>query len=204
MKVPVKTPRWVSFCPRRPGPGGEERAAPLHCKAQRVAHCLHFACHPKQVWWGLLGVEPVQYHELELHSGTEASYKKLNGVRCLYFSVYKYFCIFFNFLNFFCNGICFAMTVVCCRDTTRIELLLELLSSFPLKLASPQLSLTFRGAWHLRSGFLTLYCFHQSFLFSWASIPSPPGSWTGKRWALSLLRMNCVPLLHIVQNTVLQ
>lgn len=94
MKLPVKTPRWVSVCPRRPGPGGEERAAPLHCKAQRVSHCLHFTCHPKQVWWGLLWVEPVQYHELKLHSGTEASYKKLNGVRCLYFSVYKYFCIF--------------------------------------------------------------------------------------------------------------
>lgn len=86
---------------------------------------------------GLLGVEAVQDHGLELHSGTQASNKKLNGIRSLYFSVYKYFYIFSASQIFFCSGISFAMTVVCCRDTTGIELLLELPSSFPLKLPSP-------------------------------------------------------------------
>lgn len=50
---------------------------------------------------GLLGVEPAEDHGLELHSETEASNKKMNGIRCLYFSVYKYFCIFPTSQKFF-------------------------------------------------------------------------------------------------------
>lgn len=76
----------------------------------------------------------------------------------------------------FCRVICCAMTLVCCGGTTRIKFLLELLSSFPLKLARPQLPLTFRGAWLWASGFLTLHCCHQSLSSSWAAPPSPPGS----------------------------
>lgn len=135
MQQPVKLPVGFQSAQRDQGQGWERSCTPsLQCPER----CPLSACHPPPwagpgggCWeWSLLKIMGWNYTVEQ--KPVIKRWMALDVFQCIQILMY-----FFNFSKFFCNGISFAMTVVCCRDTTRIELLLELLSSFPLILASP-------------------------------------------------------------------
>lgn len=108
---------------------------------------------------------------------------------------------------------CCAMTVVCCRPFTWIKFLLELLSSFLLKPATPQLSSTFRGAWNWAPGFLTLITpikvlLTSSTFASWHTCWWVRGGQycvvSGNELCPTFPSRKETPLLSVVQNPVLQ
>lgn len=96
MQLPVKTAVGFQSAQGEQGQGLRKELYPFTAMHRELlTACISLS----RSWWGLLGVEPVQDRGLELHSGTEASIKKLALDVCI--SVYTNTSVFFQLLKNF-------------------------------------------------------------------------------------------------------